>query len=149
MVIVVAMAVVSPHLHLHLHLLVNKQPPPGGEMAGAGPSKRKCMFMRDFLAFHLHLHEQSFNHLFCSGKLFHEYLVDSWAICEQSHLNYLQSNQGKLHSDLYSALMTAVQDNPGVNPANMDPSIHLHWKHTQHADKLSGFPGSQLTLQGS
>jgi hypothetical protein len=30
-----------------------QQPPPGGEMAGAGPSKRKCMSMREFLAFHL------------------------------------------------------------------------------------------------
>jgi hypothetical protein len=120
-----------------------QQPPPGGEMAGAGPSKCKCMSMWEFLAFHLHPRQQSSNHLFHSGKLFHEYL---WAICKQSHLNYLQSNQGKLHSDLYSALMTAIQDNPGANPADMGmshhPSIHVHWEHTKSADKLSGLSGS-------
>ena len=53
------------------------QPPPGEETAEAGPSKRKRMSMREFLAFHLHPRQQSFNHLFRSGKLFHKYLVDS------------------------------------------------------------------------
>ena len=66
-----------------------QQPPPGDETAGAGPSKCKCISMREFLAFHIHPRQQLSNHLFQSGKLFHEYLVDSWAICEQERLNYL------------------------------------------------------------
>ena len=106
-------------------------------MAGACPCKHKWMSMREFLAFHFHPRQQFFNHLFHSGKLFHEYLVDSWAICEQERLNYLQSNQGKLCSDLYSALMTGVQDSPGANPADMGMRIILP----------STFTGSTCNMQ--
>jgi hypothetical protein len=41
-----------------------QQPPPGEETAGPGPSKRKRMSMWEFLAFHLHPCQHSFNHLF-------------------------------------------------------------------------------------
>ena len=116
-----------------------EQPPPGEETAGAGPSKRKHMSMQEFLAFHLHSREQSFNHLFHSGKLFHEYLVDSWATCEKNRLKYLHSNQGQLCSDLYSTLTTAIQDNPGADPANLGMHIILP----------STFTGSTRNLQTS
>jgi hypothetical protein len=79
------------------------------------------------------------NHLFYSGKLFHEYLVDSWAIYEQECLNYLRFTQGKLCSDLYSALTTAVQDNSEANPADMGMHIILP----------STFTGSTHNMQTS
>jgi len=54
---------------------------------------RKRLSMREFLAYRFHPRINKSNHIFCSGKLFFEYLVDSWAICEQLCLNYIKKNQ--------------------------------------------------------
>ena len=81
--------------------------------------------MREFLAFHLHTRSTSQNHLFKASKLFHEYLVDSWAICEQQNLNYIRFNQGGLCTYLYSALATTLQQNSQAGAADVGTRIIL------------------------
>jgi len=60
--------------------------------------KHKYMFMAEFNCFHLFLcpsHIQ-FNHIFLAGKLFQEYVCETWAVSEQNHINYLRMNQNRL-----------------------------------------------------
>ena len=81
--------------------------------------------MREFLAYRLHIRENESNHIFCSGKLFFEYLVDSWAICEQERLSYIRHNPGRLRMDLYSDLTTAIEQNPQLNHAQIGTKVIL------------------------
>jgi hypothetical protein len=55
-------------------------------------------------------HNES-NHIFKAGHLFQEYIVDSWAAAEQSHLTWLRNNRKTLCSDVYKNLVDAVAAN--------------------------------------
>lgn len=57
-----------------------------------------------FTAFRMHQRKLESSHLFSAGKLFQEYICESFAIIEQQRLRYLQFNQKKLRADLYSGL---------------------------------------------
>jgi hypothetical protein len=81
--------------------------------------------MREFLAYRLHIRTDESNHIFRCGKLFMEYLVDSWAICEQSRLNYIKMNQGKLRVDQYADLAAEVEQNPEIDHAQAGTRIIL------------------------
>ena len=61
--------------------------------------------------------EQESQHLFQAGRLFQQFIVDSWAQIDQSRLRWLKLNQDKLRVELYSGLVDAVhggdhQNNP-------------------------------------
>ena len=47
-------------------------------------------------------------HLFLTGKLFQEYVCETWAISEQNRLNFIKSNQKLLRVELYQGLADAV-----------------------------------------
>ena len=42
--------------------------------------------------------------IFYGGRLFQEYVVDAWALCEQSALNWARFHQKELCADLYQNL---------------------------------------------
>ena len=39
--------------------------------------------------------------ILCSGKLFQQFIIDTWAAAEQSRLWYIKQNQSRLRVDLY------------------------------------------------
>ena len=49
-------------------------------------------------------------HLFLSGRLFQQYIVDAWAYVEQNRLQYIADHQGELRCELYSEVMDAITD---------------------------------------
>ena len=80
-------------------------------------NKRKYMTLAEFHRFHLlprPPHIES-NHLFLSGKLFQEYVCETWAVSEQNRLNYARMNQKKLRVEVYQGLRDAVAADADVD----------------------------------
>ena len=46
----------------------------------------------EFFRYHLFPRNNESNHIFMAGKLFQEYVVDSWATTEQAHLRWFENN---------------------------------------------------------
>ena len=60
---------------------------------------------KEFYMYRIAYRDQSRNHIHACGKLFQQYLVDSYVKIEQSRLNYLRNNQDKIRVQNYSGLM--------------------------------------------
>ena len=95
--------------------------------------------MQEFLAYCFHSRTNESNHIFLSGKLFFEYLVDFWAICEQQRLNYIRNSPKKLCIEQYSVLRGAVEQNPQLDLAQIGTRIILP----------SSFTGSTRYMQAT
>jgi hypothetical protein len=117
-----------------------------------GP-RRKYMSMAEFHRFHLFprpLHIES-NHLFLSGKLFQEYVCETWAVSEQNRLNYLRRNQKKLRVEVYQGLQDAVAADADVNlnelgkrfilPSSFSGSTRNMQQHCQDALAINRYLG--------
>ena len=102
--------------------------------ATAGPREQQPgddhISMWEFLAYRFHPCTNESNRIFLSGKLFFEYLVDSWAICEQQRLNYIRNNPKKLRMEQYSDLRGAVEQNPQLDLAQIGTRIILPFSFT-------------------
>ena len=76
------------------------------------PARRnqKYMSMRSFLAyrFHIRLEVVESNNLFLAGKLFQQFVCETWAVAEQQRLQWNNANQPKLRVELYAGLADAV-----------------------------------------
>ena len=46
--------------------------------------------------------------LFCGQRLWQQYLVDAWAVCDQNKLLWLSHHQANIRSDLYNGLVDAM-----------------------------------------
>ena len=58
--------------------------------------KRKYISQMKYFRYHLRPHIHESPHIFMAGKVFQEYIVDAWALCEQGHLLYIQTHQSEL-----------------------------------------------------
>ena len=65
------------------------------------------------------------NHLFLAGKLFQEYVCESWAITEQKCLAQLRAKQDNLRVELYRGLADAVAHNVDTNLQDLGKRIIL------------------------
>ena len=43
-----------------------------------------------------------------AGKLFQEYIVDAWALCEQAHFLYIQTHQKEPRAETYQGVVDAA-----------------------------------------
>ena len=73
----------------------------------------KRMSQIQFYSFWLHLHDTDFPSLHLGGCLFQQYICDVWISSDQNRLRWVQHNQPRLHTDLYSGLedVTSQNDN--------------------------------------
>jgi len=126
-----------PHGQMGWHPNIPYYVPGLGHQREEAPGQKR-LSMREFLAYRFHPRNNESNHIFRSGKLFFEYLVDSWAICEQDRLNYIKRNQGKLRVDQYADLNAAVEQNPQLDLDQVGTRIILP----------SSFTGSTRHMQG-
>ena len=58
--------------------------------------KRKYISQTEYFCYRLHPRIEESPHLFMASKLFQEYIVDAWALCEQACLLYIQTHQKEL-----------------------------------------------------
>src|SRR5487761_412025 len=120
---------------------------------GQRGSRHKFMSMAEFHHFHLFLRPPDIqsNHLFLSGKLFQEYVCETWAVSEQSRLNYLRMNQKKLRVEVYQGLQDAVAADADIDlnelgkrfilPSSFSGSTRNMQQHCQDALAINRYFG--------
>ena len=77
--------------------------------------KRECVTRTEYYAYYMHYRLNHPATLFLCKKLFHQYLVDNWAITEQSKLKWIEENQTTLRADSYKGLMDTLASDGGDN----------------------------------
>ena len=82
-------------------------------------SKRTSLTLLDFYSYRVAVREKwdsknkkiyNWSTLHHSGKLFQQYIVDSWCKVEGNNLNFIRQNQNKLRVDMYSGLMDFIKN---------------------------------------
>ena len=79
----------------------------------------------EFFRYRLFPRNNESNHIFMAGKLFQEYVVDSWATTEQAHLRWFERNQTKIRAETYQGLTDAVTADPNANSRDIGQRIIL------------------------
>ncbi|XP_048432531.1 uncharacterized protein LOC103927733 [Pyrus x bretschneideri] len=83
-----------------------------------GPkTKRQRIPMRAYITYHIQEREPSLTTLLKGGRLFQQYLVDSYATLEEDRLDYIRQNQKNLRSEIYKGIYDAMSrgDNDAKN----------------------------------
>ncbi|XP_048442136.1 uncharacterized protein LOC103940193 isoform X3 [Pyrus x bretschneideri] len=70
-------------------------------------TKRQRIPMRAFIAYQIQEREPPLSTLLRGGRLFQQYLVDSFATLEEDRLDYIRQNQKKLRSEVYKGIYDA------------------------------------------
>ncbi|KAM5582269.1 hypothetical protein ABKV19_002595 [Rosa sericea] len=101
-------------------------------MERIGPNheqKREKMSMRSYVTYQIQDRNYESNTLLQGGRLFQQYLVDSYATVEESRLDWIRKNQKNLRSENYKDLSTAAS--AGINKGNnLGQKIILPNSHT-------------------
>ena len=89
----------------------------GRTLNSDGNDRQKLrMPQRAFYRFRLHTRTDEPATILRGQRLLQQFVVDAWAICDQNKLNWLQSNQARLRTDLYNGL----QDVLGQDDVNLE-----------------------------
>ena len=93
----------------------------------AQQNKQKFVSLAQYFRYRLHIRPSHLdsNHLFLAGKLFQEYVCESWAITEQKRLAQLRAKQSDLRADLYQGLADAVAHDVETNLQDLGKRIIL------------------------
>ena len=81
-----------------------------------GNRQNTRMSQRSFYRFRLHTRSDEPRTLFQAEKLFQQFVVDAWAVCDQNKLSWLRSHQKNIRSDLYKGLVDIMH----VGDVNLD-----------------------------
>ena len=84
---------------------------------GAQDENEKYVSFAEYFRYRLHIHptEIESNHLFLCGKLFQEFICESWALAEQKCLYQLKFMQTKIRHEVYHGLVDAVNANDNAD----------------------------------
>jgi len=61
-----------------------------------------------YYRFRLHQRANEYPIIFKASRLFQQYLVDIWAVCDQNKLNWFRTHQKQIRADLYGGLEDAL-----------------------------------------
>jgi len=87
--------------------------------------KRRYITQMEWFCYRLFPHVDESLHIFMSGKLLQEFIVDAWAITEQSRLTFIKLNQAKLRVYHRQGIADAIASDPTVNTADLGQRIIL------------------------
>ena len=87
--------------------------------------KRKYVTQMEWFCYRLFPCVDESLHLFMSGKLLQEFIVDAWAITEESCLTWIKFNQSKLHIYHCQGIADALAADPTVDTADLGYHIIL------------------------
>ena len=82
-------------------------------------NRRSCVSQTEYFRYSLFPRINESKHIFMAGKLLQEWIVDSWALSEQSRLRWIKQNQAQLLSDSRRGLMDAVTIDPNATGENI------------------------------
>ena len=63
---------------------------------------------RAYFRFYLHVRNGSELVPFAFRRLFQQYVVDAWALCDQNKLDWIRSHQSNIRADLYNGIADAI-----------------------------------------
>ncbi|XP_035829924.1 uncharacterized protein LOC118479488 [Helianthus annuus] len=75
---------------------------------GRRSTKRQCVTMREYYCYRIHYRNNEGTTLLRGGRLFQQYLVDSYAAIEEHRLRWMRNNQNELRVELYHNVCDAV-----------------------------------------
>ncbi|XP_035841577.1 uncharacterized protein LOC118488314 [Helianthus annuus] len=75
---------------------------------GRRATKRQCVTMREYYCYRIHYRNNEGTPLLRGGRLFQQYLVDSYATIEEQRLRWMRNNQNELRVELYHNVCDAV-----------------------------------------
>ncbi|XP_035837612.1 uncharacterized protein LOC110893035 [Helianthus annuus] len=75
---------------------------------GHRATKRQCVTMREYYCYRIHYRNTEGTTLLRGGRLFQQYLVDSYAAIEEQRLRWMRNNQNELRVELYHNVCDAV-----------------------------------------
>ncbi|XP_035840209.1 uncharacterized protein LOC110909633 [Helianthus annuus] len=75
---------------------------------GRRATKRQCVTMREYYCYRIHYRNNEGTTLLRGGRLFQQYLVDSYAAIEEQRLRWMRNNQNELRVELYHNVCDAV-----------------------------------------
>ncbi|PKY59698.1 hypothetical protein RhiirA4_482672 [Rhizophagus irregularis] len=92
------------------------------EASGEDEENDKCITAMNYIAYRLQVsHPGKALTLHWYGRLFQQWIVDMYAMIEQTHLNYLRHNQKQIQAELYSGLQDAINSGD-----NLDNELYYH-----------------------
>ena len=114
-------------LQWHPRIPYNEQENKAAHLNDDNDENGKFVSLAQYLRYCLHIHPTHLdsNHLFLAGKLFQEYVCESWAITEQKRLAQLRAKQDDLRVELYRGLADAVAHDVDTNLQNLGKRIIL------------------------
>ena len=65
---------------------------------------------REFFVYHLNIRQTCSDYIFKAQRLFQEWILSAWIVCENQRLNYMRQNQKTLRADTYQNLQEAVHE---------------------------------------
>ena len=65
--------------------------------------------MREYYYYKFHTRPSTFNPILHDGRLFQQFVVDTYIKIERSRLDYMWHNQNKIRVDLYQGLLDCIQ----------------------------------------
>jgi len=74
-----------------------------------GGHQKKNLSQRTFYRFRLHQRLDEPSTIFQAQKLFQQFVVDAWAVCDQNKLAWIRSHQANIRSDLYHGLADVME----------------------------------------
>jgi hypothetical protein len=74
-----------------------------------GNRQNKNLSQRVFYRFRLHTRPDEPATLFQAQRLFQQFVVDAWAVCDQNKLAWLRSHQASIRADLYNGLADVLE----------------------------------------
>ena len=68
--------------------------------------------------YRLHQRSTEYSTIFRAKRLFQQFLVDMWAVCDQAKLDWLRTHQARIRADLYGGVEDALISDD-VDPASL------------------------------
>jgi hypothetical protein len=83
----------------------------------ADSGSRMWVTMREYYCYKFHTRPSIFNPILYGGRLFQQFVVDTYIKIESSRLDYIWNHQKEIRADLYQGLLDSVQagENKGDN----------------------------------
>ena len=95
--------------------------------------QRDRLPQRAYFRFYLHVRNGSELVPFAFRRLFQQYIVDAWALCDQNKLDWIRSHQSSLRADLYNGITDAISrgdiDTDSISRRVILPSGYLSGAH--------------------
>ena len=99
------------------HYDIYHRPTPGSDPSPNWTPPR--ISQTQYSSFCLHTHDDEYSIIHRGGRLFQQYVVDTWASADQTRLSYLRFNQGRLRATLYSGLEDWLRADEIGNPQDL------------------------------